>query len=278
MDSRVSRLHNHENAFSSARPMLDFRIELRAFIAFAVLIALSGALTAGLLYTDTVSSDTSLALLLGFTPGIFMTAALSSSCTFLLLLRHRLLLLAPSLAFITAGALMLGLTPLESVAKILCATCIGLWIALMLTSISQVLLISVLIILVDIYSVFFGPTKKMVESSSPLIEYLTISMPVFGVDAISRLGASDIIFFSLFIATTLVYGLRRTLTAIAMTLSIVATMVIGVTLDYGVPALPLLSVAFLLANADLLYRRFLDEPDELRKREQHESASDSHNA
>ena len=39
-------------------------------------------------------------------------------------------------------------------------------------------------------------------------------------------------------------------------------MIVGVSLEMGVPALPLLSISFLLANADLLYRRFLEEPDE----------------
>jgi hypothetical protein len=269
MESRVSRLHDGPRIGNPGNPTLSFSLELKTALVFAALVAVSGVLTALLLFTDVVAGDTDLALLLGFTPGIIITGALASSFTFLVLLRNRLLLLAPALAFIAAGALMLGLDPLESLAKTLCAVCIGLWIAQMLTSISQVLLISVLIVVVDIYSVFFGPTKKMVESSSPLIDYLTISMPVFGVDAVSRLGASDIIFFSLFIVTTLFYGLRRTLTAVAMTLSIVGTMVIGVTLGYGVPALPFLSISFLLANADLLYRRFLDEPDEIKRREEY---------
>ena len=94
----------------------------------------------------------------------------------------------------------------------------------------------------------------MVESGGPWIDYLTINLPVFGADAVSRLGVSDIIFFSLFVGCTLIWRLRRTLDgADAGAVVRGATMVVGVSLDIGVPALPLLSIFFLLANGDLLY-------------------------
>ena len=205
-------------------------------------------------------------LILAFSLGIVITCALSSSLAFLIALRHRLLLITSGALFTTAGAIVVGLTPLEGLAKVILATSLGLWISLILTSVGQVLLISLLIVLVDFYSVFLGPTKKMVESGGPWLDYLTISMPVFGASGTSRIGAADIIFFSIFIGCTLTYRLRRTTTALAMTLSFVSTMVIGVRLDIGVPALPLLSIFFLLSNADLLYGRFLEEPDEHRKK------------
>lgn len=179
-------------------------------------------------------------------------------------LRHQLLLLTLAALLVTTGAITLGWTPLESLAKVVLATTGGLWIAMMLTSIGQVLLISALIIFVDVWSVFLGPTKKMVESGGPWIDYFTINLPVFGADAVSRLGVSDIIFYSLFIGCALTWRLRRTLTALALALSFVATMIVGVSLEIGVPALPLLSVFFLLTNGDLLYRRFLDEPNHSR--------------
>ncbi|RJQ47748.1 MAG: hypothetical protein C4534_00830 [Gaiellales bacterium] len=267
MESRVTRLHEKRRIGRPGRPVLDHRAEIRSVAWFAALGALAVALLAGLLYTGIVGRDSDVGLLLGLSPGMVLTAALASSLTFLIVLRHQLLLLALSAVFIAAGGLMLALVPVESLAKVLFAVCLGLWISLMLSSISQILLIAALIIIVDFYSVFYGPTKMMIESSSGVIDYLTISLPVFGVDAASRLGASDIIFFSLFVGTTLIYGLRRELTAIAMTLSLIGTMIAGVMLGYGVPALPLISVFFLLTNFDLLYRRFLDEPDEIRKRE-----------
>ena len=266
MESRVTRLHEKPRIGGPGRPTLDYDAEMRSLVNFVILGVISVSLLVGLLFTGIVDRNSDLGLILAFAPGMIFTAALASGLTFLILLRNKLLLLALSAAFIAAGSLFLGLAPIESLAKVLSAACVGLWISLMLTSVSQVLLIAGLIIIVDFYSVFFGPTKMMIESSSDVIDYLTISLPVFGVDAASRLGASDIIFFSLFIGTTLIYDLRRELTAVSMTISLVGTMVIGISLGYGVPALPLLSVFFLLTNIDLLYRRFLDEPDDIRRK------------
>jgi len=218
------------------------------------------------LWNGGLDPDSDSRVVLSFALGLTAVCGLSSCLAFLIDLRHSLLLVGLVALLMAVGAYLLTLDSLESLAKIIFATSIGLWISLMLTSISQVLIISVLIILVDFWSVFFGPTRKMVESGGPWIDYFTLSLPVFGVDAVSRLGVTDIIFFSLFLGCALLWRLRRTATALAMAASFVATMVVGVILEIGVPALPLLSIAFLLVNADLLYRRFLDEPDELRGR------------
>lgn len=265
MESRVTRLHEKPRIGGPGKPILDYYAEARSLAWFAALAAVCAGLVAALLYTDTVNRGSDLGLIVGFAPGLVLTAALASSLSFLILLRHRLLIICLSAACFAFGAILIGLLPAESLAKIVFAACLGLWISLMLTSISQVLLIAALIIIVDFYSVFYGPTKMMMENNSSVVDYLTISLPVFGVKAQSMLGASDIVFFSLFIGTTLIYGLRRELTALTMTLSLLGTMIVGISLGYGVPALPLLSVAFLLTNMDLLYRRFLDEPDVIRK-------------
>ena len=247
-------------------PRIELSAELRAALVFAGIVAAMGAVLAGLLATGRLDPESDTRLVISFGLGLVAACALSSSLAFLLNLRHRLLLLTLSSGLVAAGAFALGWTPVEGVAKILFATTAGLWLAMMLTTISQVLLIAALIIFVDFWSVFLGPTKHMVESGGPWIDYFTISLPVFGADAVSRLGVSDIIFFSLFVGCALIWRLRRLLTAIALACSFVVTMVIGVSLDVGVPALPLLSIAFLLANGDLLYHRFLEEPEENRER------------
>ena len=132
--------------------------------------------------------------------------------------------------------------------------------------VGQIVLISGLIIVVDFYSVFLGPTRHLLQSGSSWIDYFTINLPVFGAPDASKIGVSDLIFFSLFLACTLTYRLRRITTALTMTASFIGTMIAGVSLNMGVPALPLLSVAFMLSNGDVLYRRFLEEPDEHKKR------------
>lgn len=262
-ESRVSRLHRRRESrseFAVQEPYLDRRAEVRTAIVYAIILALAAAALVGLVAGGVLDPASDPRIILSFALGLIATCALASSMTFLIALGHRLLIISLSAALVATGSILLGLTPLEGLGKIIFAATAGLWIALMLTSISQVLLISALVILVDFYSVFFGPTKKMVESGGPWIGYLTINLPVFGADAVSRLGISDIIFFALFLGCTLIFRLRRLLSALAMTTSFVATMVVGVSLDLGVPALPLLSVFFMLANADLLYLRFLEEP------------------
>lgn len=239
-----------------SKPRLDRRAEVRTALIYAVIAGMTGLLLAGLSLAD-AGPDDSIRAIVSFALGLIAACALASSLTFLIFLRHRLLLISLGAAICAVGGIWLGLVPVESMAKIIFATAAGLWIALMLTSIGQVVLISALIIFVDFYSVFFGPTKKMAESGGPWIEYLTISLPAFGESAVSRLGISDIVFFSLFVGSALTFRLRRTVSALAMTMSFIVTMIIGVRLNIGVPALPLLSIFFLLSNADLLYKRLV---------------------
>lgn len=247
-------------------PRLGYSVELRSALIFAGLLGAGAAGQYALLATGVLDPESDTRLVISFALGLCTVCAISSSLAFLMNLRHLLLLLTLAAGLVAAGGLVLEWTAVESLAKVIFATSAGLWIALMLTSISQVLLISMLIIIVDIWSVFLGPTKKMVESGGPWIEYLTINLPVFGADAASRLGASDIIFYALFIGCALIWKLRRITTALVLTVSFIATMMVGVTLGIGVPALPLLAIFFLLANGDLLYIRFLEEPDERRGR------------
>ncbi|MHB9112275.1 MAG: hypothetical protein ACYC4D_06570 [Thermoleophilia bacterium] len=264
--SRVARLHPDRDlkGIPIQTPRFSYSAELRSALIFASLLGAGTAAQYVLLATGVLDPDSDTRLILSFALGLGTVCAISSSLAFLMNLRHLLLLLALSAGLVAAGGLALEWTAVESLAKVIFATSAGLWIALMLTSISQVLLISMLIIIVDMWSVFMGPTKKMVESGGPWIDYLTINLPVFGADAASRLGASDIIFYALFVGCTLIWRLRRIATALALAISFIATMIVGVTLGIGVPALPLLAIFFLLANGDLLYTRFLEGPDERR--------------
>ena len=70
------------------------------------------------------------------------------------------------------------------------------------------------------------------------------------------LGPPDILFFALFLATTVRWRLRPGWTWLAMTAMYSLTLVLANATDVnGLPALPFLSVGFLLANGDLLWRR-----------------------
>ncbi len=226
------------------------------------MIAAAALAWGGAVFLGLFTRDSTAGLVMAFGMGMLVTCALSSSLAFIIAARHWLLLVAALSLVSVVAAIALGWTPVESLAKVLFATSAGLWMSLLLTSIGQVVIIAVLIVFVDFYSVFLGPTHRMVESGSAWVDYLTIKLPVFGAPGVSQLGTSDIVFFSLFIGVSITYALRRSATALALTASFVATMVVGVSLGMGVPALPLLSVFFLLGNADLLYERFLREPED----------------
>ena len=82
-------------------------------------------------------------------------------------------------------------------------------------------------------------------------------LAVESVDSAAKLGLPDLLFFALFLAAADQFRLRRQLTWLAMALSFGATLAGTYFLDVdGLPALPLLAIAFLLVNADLLWRLF----------------------
>ena len=94
------------------------------------------------------------------------------------------------------------------------------------------------------------------------------------------LGLPDVLFFSLFLGAAARFGLRRRATWLALVGSLGLTTVLAVYADpfktSGLPALPGISLAFLLVNVDLIWRRLRggDEVDidlQARPAPQHES-------
>jgi len=117
----------------------------------------------------------------------------------------------------------------------------------------------VLIVPVDIFSVARGPTKEIVENQPQVFNALSISFPLPGEHNSAQLDLPDVLFFSLFLGAADRFGLRVRLTWILMTLSFGATLALAVGFDIsGLPALPLLSVGFVLANADHMWRYYRD--------------------
>jgi hypothetical protein len=135
--------------------------------------------------------------------------------------------------------------------KIAAVVAVAWWFLSFFETLSWVLLIAVLIIPVDIFSVARGPTKEIVENQPQVFNALSIAFPIPGEHNSAQLGLPDVLFFSLFLAAADRFGLRVRLTWLLMALSFGATLALAVGFDIsGLPALPLLSVAFVLANAD----------------------------
>ena len=78
---------------------------------------------------------------------------------------------------------------------------------------------------------------------------LSIAFPVPGEQTSAQLGLPDVLFFSLFLAATIRFALRPRLTWTLMPLSFGATLALTVWTDVaGLPALPILSAAFVAAG------------------------------
>jgi hypothetical protein len=149
-----------------------------------------------------------------------------------------------------------GLDVAANFVKFAAVSAAGWWFLAFFEEVSWVLLVALLIVPVDIYSVFRGPTKVIVEQQPRVFDALSIAFPLPGEHNSAQLGLPDVLFFALFLGATVRFRLRTNLTWVAMTLSFGLTLVLAVAGDIsGLPALPLLSAAFVLVNADLIWRR-----------------------
>jgi hypothetical protein len=153
-----------------------------------------------------------------------------------------------------------------SFSKLAAATFVG-WLFLdFFEEASWVVIVALIIPWVDAYSVWRGPTNTIVHHHEGVFERLSFAFPVPGENQTANLGIPDLVFFALFLAAAAQFKLRTTLTWLLMAASFGVTIAIAVWRNLGgLPALPLLSLAFLLANGDLLWRR-------LRREREHSAA------
>ena len=151
----------------------------------------------------------------------------------------------------------LGLVPLANVAKIVAAATLGIWIAEELERLSWIVIVAVLSAVVDVVSVAVGPTKAILGQGPVVVGYFTVAATWLGYsfnEAYTGLGVSDVIFFSLYLGAARRFGLRVGWSAVAMVVSFLLTIALAMYWT-ALPALPLLSVAFLAVNGDRLWRQ-----------------------
>jgi hypothetical protein len=102
--------------------------------------------------------------------------------------------------------------------------------------------------------VWRGPTKVIVTKHAHVFTNFSFAFPIPGETAAANLGLPDLMFFALFLAASARYLLRPNWTWLLMTLSFGATLALAVWRNLGgLPALPLLSLGFLLANGNLIW-------------------------
>ena len=163
---------------------------------------------------------------------------------------------------IAAGALIVAVIATRadlraeaSTAKALLAGVAGVAAARVFQHRIEAILIALGIIAVDIWSVFAGPTRTLIEEQPETLALLSVALPAPGLQEAAAIGMPDLLFLALFTAVAAPLGLRERATALAMLASLSVTSVASWALERPLPALPLLSLAFLLANADRLAAR-----------------------
>jgi hypothetical protein len=166
-------------------------------------------------------------------------------------------LIAAGVVFVVTAVLSweAGSHLVSNFAKLGAYTCAG-WVFLRLfEELSWVVLVAAIIPFADAFSVAAGPTKEIVHHHIEVYSAVAVSFLGPGGPS-SALGPPDILFFALFLAATVRWGLRPFWTWLAMTGMYGLTLVLAVATDAGgLPALPFLSAGFLLANADLIWHR-----------------------
>jgi len=172
-------------------------------------------------------------------------------------LGHRLPLLTVVALPLAILFVWLGWVPLANVAKVVAAAALGIWIAEELEKLSWIVIVAVVSAAVDIVSVAAGPTKAILEQGPVVVGYFTIAVTWAGYtysEAYTGLGISDVIFLALYLGAARRFGLRVGWSAVAMVVSFLATIAAAMWWT-ALPALPLLSVAFLAVNGDLLWKK-----------------------
>ena len=112
-----------------------------------------------------------------------------------------------------------------------------------------------LVAVVDMYSVFAGPTKEIVEERPDVLDKVGIAFAAPGYEQAAVIGTTDFIFLGLLGGAALRYDLRPRLTLPLLALSFSVTLLLTYWLERELPALPLLSAAFLLPNLDRVLPR-----------------------
>ena len=165
-----------------------------------------------------------------------------------------------AVALLAAGLEIIGLDVLANFAKLGAVTLLAFWFLTYFETAAWVVVVALIIPWVDAISVWRGPTKHIVTQRRELFTTFSFAFPVPGENDTAQLGLPDLLFFALFLGAAARWKLRVRLTWLAMTLSFGATLALTVAFDIGgLPALPLLSLGFLLPNADILWRRLRAE-------------------
>jgi hypothetical protein len=158
-------------------------------------------------------------------------------------------------SLVAIGLSWLGLQAPAAPFKVLCGAAAGTLLGRQFLHPRWLLIGAVVALAVDLWSVFRGPTRLVMEHVPRTLDFLLVQFPLLGEAQVGfGLGISDFVFLALFAAGSSRCGLRARTAFGAMLSGILLTVVMAVALDRALPALPLLCLGFILANADRFVR------------------------
>jgi|GEM_PF-3065962 len=112
-----------------------------------------------------------------------------------------------------------------------------------------VLLLALLYIVVDIFSVYFGPTGAIVQRGGPLLSILSVPFPIVGRGTILPLiGIMDFAVWTACLRAAHRFGFNYNASFGAMALGLLVTAFAGIVFLEPMPALPLMMAGFVLVN------------------------------
>jgi hypothetical protein len=165
-----------------------------------------------------------------------------------------LLALAAALAAVAILAEAGDLEVLANAAKLGAITFFAFWFLNLFEELVLLVVVAAIVPFVDAYSVFRGPTGNIVEHHSNVFTYFSVYWALPHESDDPRLGIPDVLFFALYLSAAVRFRLRPGWTWLAMVAALGLTIVITVWADVaGLPALPALSIGFLVPNADLIW-------------------------
>lgn len=221
-----------------------------ALVALTIALVVYGAVAGSLWNVPTGLEVAVLSLVVfpTFAATIWLALPLSESST------GRLLAGAALAAGIAVALAFAGLGSGSNVAKLACYALVGYLFLSLFEELWWVAAVAVLVPWVDIWSVAAGPTRYVVEEKPGIFGNVSVAFPNPGESSTVNVGPPDILFFALFLAAAGRFRLRVGWTWLAMTgfLSLTLALVWQFEIS-GLPALPAVSLGFLLPNADLLW-------------------------
>jgi hypothetical protein len=205
---------------------------------------------------------------IGLWPAIVLVSVVIIPATLLLVLlalpiwdRRWLIVAVVVLAVVALLCTIADLGLAANFAKLWAAVFAGWAFVRLFERLSWVVLVAFVIPLVDIISVWKGPTHTITQHHFGVYTAVAIAFLVPGGGA-AYLGPPDILFYALFLAAAARWNLRVVWTWLATTFMYGLIVIIATAAEVGgLPALPFLSFGFLAANADLIWRAMRPSAD-----------------